>query len=237
MSADLLKPLATFCTQSISQRYIKTVRNLGDAWRTLAEQPLLPEHTDLAVIETTFGVTLTIRNDFNSKDFFAMLDIPSLESASQGVPRKHGITTPPRHFRIFADYGTDFIWLNYNDPIYDGESSYIELEDALSGFPHEVFDNYDSWVEIYTVNFKKRCDDPGDYSVHVFPTVAEEVAWNVAGFLLAWRIALAPHVGSVELAVGRDKYLLKKGDDTENEVTYKFLENQAEVLAKKETVE
>lgn len=57
------------------------------------------------------------------------------------------------------------------------------------------------------------------------------------GFLLAWRIALAPHVGSVEWAVGRDKYLLKKGDDTENEVTYKFLENQAEVLAKKETVE
>ena len=166
-----------------------------------------------------------------------MLDIPSLESASQGVPRKHGITTPPRHFRIFADYGTDFIWLNYNDPIYDGESSYIELEDALSGLPHEVFDNYDAWVEIYTANFKKRCDDPGDYSVHVFPTVAEEVAWNVTGFLLAWLIALAPHVGSVELAVGRDKYLLKKGDDTENEVTYKFLENQAEFLAKKETVE
>lgn len=239
MPPDLVKPLAAFCTQSKSQRFIKTVRNLGDAWRTLSEQPSL-EHTDSAVIETTFDLNFNFKKVFNSRqDFSAKFDIPPLETASQewqSTPVTSS-TTSPRHFRIFADYGTDFIWLNDNDPTYNGESSYIELEDALAGLPHEVFDNYDAWVEIYTANFKETCDDPGDYSVHVFPTATEEVAWNVAGFLLAWRIAMAPHVGSIELAVGREKYLLKKGDDTGNWVTYTFLEDQAVFLAKKETVE
>lgn len=238
MPADILKPLATFCSQSIAQRYIKTVRNLGDAWRTLAEQPSLPEHGDSAVIETTFGMNLTIKKDFNKRqDFFAKLDIPVDETASEDVQSTHDTTSSgPRHFQIFTDYGTDFIWLNDNDPTYNGESSHIELEDALSGLPKEVVDNYDAWVETYTTNFKERCDKPGDYAAHVFPAVAEEVGWNVAGFLLAWRIALAPHVGSVEFGVGREKYVLKKGEGVED-VIYSFLEDQARFLKKGETLQ
>lgn len=77
--------------------------------------------------------------------------------------------------------------------------------------------------------------DPGEFSVHVFPTIAEEVAWNVGRFLLAWRIALATHVGSVEFGVGREKYLLRKGEDVENDVIYSFLEDQAVFLANGET--
>jgi hypothetical protein len=95
-------------------------------------------------------------------------------------------------------------------------------EDALDGLPNEVVDNYDAWVELYRTNFKEICDDPGDYSVHIFPTVMEEVAWNVAGFLLAWRIALAPHVGSVEFEVGHEMHVLRKGEDVENDVIYSF---------------
>lgn len=133
MPADILKPLVTFCSQSIAQRYIKTVRNLGDAWRTLAEQPSLPEHGDSAVIETTFGLNLTTRKDFNGgEDFSAKLDIPSLEPVSEDVQSTDDTTlSSPRHFQIFPDYGTDFIWLNDNDPTYNGESSHIELKDAL----------------------------------------------------------------------------------------------------------
>lgn len=233
MSVNLLKPLATFCTQSTSQRYIKTVKNLGDTWRALAEQPPLPEHTDRAVIETTFGLNLTIDKHFNNReDFSASLDVPSHETASQIV---QSTRSSPRHFRIFPDYGTEFIWPSDNDPAYNGESSHIELEDELTGLPMEVIDNYDAWVESYTTNFKTRCDDPGECSVHVFPTIAEEVAWNVARFLLAWRIALATHVGSVEFGVGREKYLLRKGEDVENDVIYSFLEYQAVFLANGET--
>ena len=201
MPPDLLKPLSTFCTQSKSQRFIKAVRNLGDAWRTLSEPSL--EDPDSAVIETTFGLNFNLKKDFGSRqDFSSKLNVPSLATAS--VESQQGQSSPnststigPRHFRIFPDYGTDFIWLNYNDPTYDGESSYIELEDALSGLPHEVFDNYDAWVEIYTANFKKRCDDPGDYSVHVFPTVATLLGFCLPGLLhwprmwvaLSWQLA------------------------------------------------
>lgn len=236
MPPDLLKPLAAFCTQSKSRRFIKTVRNLGDAGRNLSEQPSF-EHTDAVVIETKFGLNFKLRKDFNSRhDFSVKLDIAAFEPASQDVQSTHTTTTSgPRHFRIFADYGTDFIWLNDNDLKYNDQGSYIELEDALDRLPNEVVDNYDAWVEIYTTNFKERCDDPGDYSVDVFPTVMEEVAWNVAGLLLAWRVALAPHVGSVEFGVGREKHVLRKGENVENVVIYSFLEDQAVFLSEGET--
>ncbi|KAE8553138.1 hypothetical protein TMatcc_007438 [Talaromyces marneffei ATCC 18224] len=220
MSTDLLKPLAAFCTQSISQRYIKTVRNLGD----LAEQP---EHVDSAVIETTFGLNLKIRKDFNNKQhFFAKLDIPSLETASQDI---QSASSSPRYFRIFPDYGTDFIWLDKNDPEYD--QCYIDPEDAFSGLPKSLAADYDAWVETYTTNFEERFEETGYFPAQTFPTVVEEVAWNVTGFLLAWRIVLAPYVGSVEFdGGGRRKYLLRKGKDVENDMIYSFLEEQAMFL-------
>lgn len=82
-------------------------QNLGDTWRALAEQPPLPEHTDRAVIETTFGLNLTIDKHFNNReDFSASLDVPSHRTASRIV---QSTTSSPRHFRIFPDYGTEFI--------------------------------------------------------------------------------------------------------------------------------
>jgi hypothetical protein len=138
-----------------------------------------------------------------------------------------------RNYRIFTDYGTDFIWLK-NDA---DESNYIEAADAQSNLPKEVFENYSAWVEAYTVSFKERCEDPGDYSAHVFLTATKEVSWSVAGYFLAWRIAMAPQVGSVEFAVGDGKYLLRKGKDVENDVTYSFLEDQAMLLARGESTE
>jgi hypothetical protein len=113
--AGLLKPLAIFCSQPQSQRYIKTIHNLGDSWRTLADTSNL----------TSFA----------------------------------------------ADQDKIII--------------YVEAADALSSFPHSVFQNYNAWVDTYTDNFKKRCEATQDYSANVFLTAAEQVAWQIAGYLLA----------------------------------------------------
>jgi hypothetical protein len=45
---------------------------------------------------------------------------------------------------------------------------------------------------------------------------------------LAWRIARSPQVGSVEYSLGREKYVLEQGK--ESDVTLAFLEDQAALL-------
>ena len=67
-----------------------------------------------------------------------------------------------RHYRIFSDYGTDFIWQSLDD-IRLGEDSHVESEEVLSSFPPFVLELYDAWVEKYDNNFKTRCEDTKNY--------------------------------------------------------------------------
>lgn len=110
MTSGILKPLAVFCSQSQSQRYIKTIRNLGDAWGTLAEEPITESDRKFAFIETTFDFTLRITNGLENAT--------SVEMTTSGAPSTKGPSTPMepvRHYRIFPDYGTDFIWRSPHD--------------------------------------------------------------------------------------------------------------------------
>lgn len=234
MASGILKPLAVFCSQSQSQQYIKSVRNLGDAWRTLAEKP--PTDPDgSTVIETTFDFVLEItfmsgqRPEFNATPS----DIKSVEMKTHGhLPPSQ--TIPLRHYRIVADYGTDFVWRQVED-IKSGEDSHVDVDEVLSEHPSSVLNLYDAWVDTYSTLFKERCEDTQDYSATVFPTVSEEVAWHVAGYLLAWRIVMGPGVGSVEYSTGRSKYMLERGKETG--ATLDFLTDQVEILARGELLE
>ena len=69
----------------------------------------------------------------------------------------------------------------------------------------------------------------------VFLSASEEVAWNVAGYLLAWRIVMAPQIGSIRYSAGNSKYLLEKGNETS--VTRTFLKDQMEILARRESTD
>lgn len=60
---SVTKPLAVFCSQPQSQQYIKTVINLGDAWRTLAEEPVSESDRKVAIIQTTFDLSLKIKHE------------------------------------------------------------------------------------------------------------------------------------------------------------------------------
>ncbi|KAJ5200004.1 hypothetical protein N7491_009199 [Penicillium cf. griseofulvum] len=124
-------------------------------------------------------------------------------------------TESPRHYSMFADYGTDFIWRDFDD-LRPGEGDFLEL--------------YNAWVDTYTDNFSERRDKTQNYYADIFLTASEEVAWNVAGILLAWRITLAPQVGSIEYSTGYLKYLLGKGKETN--VTLQLLQDQVDILTK-----
>ena len=238
MATGLLKPLAVFASQPQSQRYIKSTRNLGDSWQSLAENPHLESDANSAVVETQFDFILKIvkplegptleEKDLSKQSIVQMSTNENLypSSVEEIAPEEH-----PRLYRIFADYGTDFIWRDPDDVRpEEGEDIVLDPEEVLASYPPSVLELYDYWVDTYTENFKTRLEETGDYNADLFLTVSEAVAWNVAGFLLAWRISMAPDVGGVEYEVGSSSYVLKKGEETS--VTLKFLQDQADILEK-----
>jgi hypothetical protein len=249
MASGLLKPLAVFCSQSQSQRYIKAVRNLGDAWRSLAEKPLSKSEEDSALVETNFDFVLKITNILEEQrqsestivemsahepsisllNVSSELSLSTKSSATSLSTRPSTSTETPRHYRIFADYGTDFIWRDPDDLRPEEGDCMLEAEEVLSTFPLSVLELYNAWVDTYTDNFSERREKTENYYADVFLTASEEVAWNVAGFLLAWRITLAPQVGRIEFSAGCSKYLLEKGKETS--VTLQFLQDQVDILA------
>ncbi|PYI16939.1 hypothetical protein BO86DRAFT_391535 [Aspergillus japonicus CBS 114.51] len=234
MASSLVKPLAIFCKQSQSQRYIKTIRNLGDAWRSLAEEPLPESDATSILVETNFDLIVKIKN---AKEEQSSSSSPVIVEISTREPlvtpnEESSISEPPRHYRIFADWGTDFIWRDFDDLRGEEGDCMLEAEEILCSpvYPPSVFEHYDAWVETYTENFNQRRNKTGDFHASTFANVAEEVAWNVAGYLLAWRIAMAPDVGSIEFSAGVSKYTIEKGNETR--VTLSFLQDQVELLGK-----
>ncbi|OGE58582.1 hypothetical protein PENARI_c001G03122 [Penicillium arizonense] len=119
MASSLLKPLDVFCSQSQSQRYIKTIRNLGDAWRSLAEIPLTESDKNSALVETSFDFVLKVTNALEEQQS----EPTTVEMSTQEPPisttsvstTTSTATEPPLNYRIFADYGTDFIWRDPDD--------------------------------------------------------------------------------------------------------------------------
>lgn len=232
MASGLLRPLAIFCSQSQSQRYIKAIKNLGDAWRTLSEQPLFESEKDSTCIETNFDFILRIKIDLEEQ-CQSKSTIVEMSTGEPLLPSTSKQSTPirnPRHYRIFADYGTDFLWRDPDDVTPEEGDTALDPEEVLASYPPSVLELYDAWVDTYTENFKKRREEPGTYHVTTFSTASEEVAWNVAGFLLAWRITMAPEVGRIEFTAGHSKYGLENGKETS--VTLAFLQGQVDILTK-----
>ncbi|KAI9924194.1 hypothetical protein MW887_007144 [Aspergillus wentii] len=225
---SIVKALAAFCSQSQSQQYIQKVRNLGDAWRTLADSNDAKADDDTIIIETTFDMIMKIKNPTDDEGCAVEFEVPSHQSQSQPVEANQ-----LRHYHIFPDFGTDFIWRNKSDPFYS-EGAYIDSSEALASFPSAVLEHYDKWVDTYSEYFKSRCDDTGDFDAAVFPNNREEVAWTVAGYLLAWRIALADEIGSVEYSPESTTYMLEKGKETE--MTVAFLKNQLRLSMQGEVI-
>ncbi|CAI7640095.1 unnamed protein product [Penicillium palitans] len=166
MTSKLLNPLAVFSRQSQSQKYIKSIKNVGDAWRTLSEEPCTGSDRT-TVIETTFDFILKITTE--SDDLTVEMTTIEIPSA------KLEPSNPPRHYRIFPEYGTDFLWRAEED-ISDDQQGYTESEEELVSFPYSVLEVYNAWVDEWSANWEKRIKDTQDHHAPVFSDRIEQVA-------------------------------------------------------------
>lgn len=144
-----------FCSQSQSQQYIKTVKNLGDAWRTLAEEPTTELDQNSTVIETRFDLTQKTTNEIERKCGSEPTSVEMKTNEVLSTESSSPVETEPvRHYRIFSDYGTDFIWRNLDD-IRPEEDSHVESEEVLSSFPSSVLGLYNVCSK-HTTTISKR---------------------------------------------------------------------------------
>lgn len=60
---DIRRPLGVFAKQAESQCYIKSIRNLGDAWRKLSDKPLPECDKNTIFVEATFGLDIKFTPD------------------------------------------------------------------------------------------------------------------------------------------------------------------------------
>ncbi|PYH86448.1 hypothetical protein BO82DRAFT_360751 [Aspergillus uvarum CBS 121591] len=184
MPSDLLKPLAVLARQPQSQRCIKAIRNLGDAWHRLTDEPLSELDTKLHTRGNQLRPGPKIQN---AQEDQSSLSNPITVEMSTREPlttpnEEPPVSEPSRHYRILADWGTVFIWRDY-DNLRGGEGDcMLEAEEILCSpvYPPSVFEHYGAWVDLYTDSFDRRCNKTGDFHASTFATVAEEVAWNVA---------------------------------------------------------
>lgn len=202
-----LEPLTVFTTHPQSQHYIKSTADESDSVTT---------------IETTFDLTLKITKTTPDETQ------PTIEAfLSTEQQQSNEAETKPRHYRIFPDYDTDFITRSTSDTQPD-EDCDVEAGEVLEPLPASVRERYKAWVGAYNGNYKKRVVDTGDEEAAVFGTVEEEVAWCVAGFLLAWRVTFAPQIGSVQYGPGRKRYFVP--GERQLPATMGFLKDQVELL-------
>ncbi|CAI7670499.1 unnamed protein product [Penicillium bialowiezense] len=329
---EIRKPLSVFAKQSESQRYIKNIRNLGDAWRRLSDQdePLAECDRDSILIETHFGLNMEIAPA--GVEIFVVPVTESTEStteqdstviSAQATPA-HDATKEPRTFaetelatkkatvstqaieiqepkqepsmatkpnsmegpsiltepgvatkesdpstqttvihepaqeppipteidlamqepsmptkedtqtqksprfgsgertkkyRIWADFCTDFLWHAPDD-------NPMESADLLESpsYPPSLLELYDAWVDTYNDSFERRLNKTGDFKASVFANTSENVAWEVAGYLLAWRMAMSPDVESIEYNAGGKEWMLQKDKGEETKLTKEFFE-------------
>ncbi|KAJ5352183.1 hypothetical protein N7452_001157 [Penicillium brevicompactum] len=300
---QIRKPLGIFAKQSESQRYIKNIRNLGDAWRRLSDEPVAD--CDKVIVETNFGLTVnftpagvemsvdpvteptrstadkeptastqaTARHESTQKpststeagkiqepaqdrymatepdvakqEMYTSTQVAATQEPSQNPPgptetdlaMQERFTTAkastetqnlpthpktqepemPKQYRIWADFTTDFL-------LHAPDDEYVESADLLqsASCPPSLLELYDAWVATYNDNFDIRLNQTGDFKASIFATAAGHVAWAVAGYFLAWRIAMAPDVDWIAYNAGGKEWILQKGQGEETKLTKEF---------------
>ena len=209
-ASKLFKSLAVFVNQPESQPYIKSIRSLDGIRPTKTDKNTI-------IIETISDLTLKIT--YNEED-------NSITSVETSIPEQQPTTTDPRHYRMFADCGAEFIWRDVDDVRPEEDESYLEPDEIFASFTPSMREHYDAWGSTYNNYFTARLWNPADFGAPLWHSADEQVAWHVGGFLLGRRFALDPQVGSMKYLDGT---LLERGK--EMSVTLEFLKNQADLLA------
>jgi hypothetical protein len=224
MRSDILAPLAAFCDRGFRD-YVFDMKNLSDSGNSFGEIVSTSSGHSLTVIETRFDLTLQVIHGPNEPTTVAMTTCTSPEPPRSQKPHDELLQS----YKIRPEYGTTFIseLLPCAPDLVGGDLDSIEI---LSAYPPCVMEYYMMWVAEYNKGWRGRCKPSGRICENVFFSAEEEVSWNVAGYLLAWRIAMAPEVRSVEYSTRQSRYILKTGNETD--ITIQFLKEQLYLLEK-----
>ncbi|KAH8705853.1 hypothetical protein BGW36DRAFT_354245 [Talaromyces proteolyticus] len=161
MSSNIPRPLAIFYTQTQSQKYIKPVLNLEDAWRSIVEK--LGDEQDTTFIRTTFDVDINIQDSASEGTSLLLLkQNHSRQHYKIEIPISQHL--PPHSLLIIFEF------LLITGLIFFGSTPRIQTihktirmskqKKHFSLFQTEVFENYDTWVDTYTSNFQSDARTP-----------------------------------------------------------------------------
>lgn len=225
MTSDILAPLAAFCGDSRFRDYVSNTKNISDAGTSFGEIISTSLGHSLIVIETKFDMTLQVMHGPDEPTTVAMTTCTSPEPPRSQKPHDELLQC----YKICPEYGTTFISETMPcAPHFVGSN--LDSIEILSAYPPCVMEYYLLWVAHYNESWRDRCDRRGIISKNPFLSAQEEVSWNVAGYLLAWRIAMAPAVRWVEYSTRQSQYTLKTGNETD--ITIQFLKEQLYLLEK-----
>jgi hypothetical protein len=225
MRSDILAPLATFCGDRRFRDSVLNMKNLSDSGNSFGEIVSTSSDHSLTVIETRFDLTLQVMHGPDEPTTVAMTTCTSRET-----PRSQKVHDELlQSYKIRPEYGTTFISETIPcSPDFVG--SELDSVEILSAYPPAVMEYYMMWVAEYNEAWRDRGKQSVNICENVFFSAEEEVSWNVAGYLLAWRVAMAPEVGSVEYSTRQSWYILKTGNETD--ITIQFLKEQLYLLEK-----
>lgn len=225
MTSNILAPLAAFCRDPRFKDYVFDIKNLSDLGNSFGAILLTSSDNSLTVIETTFDMTLQVMHGPDEPTTVAITTYQSPETPTLCKLPEELL----RSYKIRPEYGTDFI----SEKISCAPHSIGEVHDSieiLSSYPPSVLEHYMMWVMEYNESWQEKCDETVNISENVFFSAEEEVSWNVAGYLLAWRIAMAPDARLVEYSTRQFQYILQTGNETS--ITMQFLKEQLYLLEK-----
>ncbi|KAI9706247.1 MAG: hypothetical protein M1820_004822 [Bogoriella megaspora] len=103
---------------------------------------------------------------------------------------------------ISPEYQTDFLWLH--DEVSGRNTrkkmTYVSLDDLASNpaWPAALKTSYQSWVDDYNRRFYERLDKTRGSKATLWDTTAEEMAWQLDGFFLAWSISKVQGLRTVQ---------------------------------------
>lgn len=192
--------------------------------------PLLPQSQSpcplTLIIQTKYGIKVELTHD-GSKVFAITANKPT-ESALPGLGqperelRTGGIELPsnsptlqpiePRYrYRLLPDWQTSYLWYDVTWPENPQDSPAIDFDAIEERYP-ELFPFYIEWQELQEDLFARQFSEDSDSQEDGAVNIAQLLAWELNGFLIACWLVFQEDVSAVEYKPGDVAYLLERGN-------------------------
>lgn len=169
----------------------------------------------IGLLQTTFGLQLEVSD---IKDRWGAVIIPddrSLKQLENDSQKKKTKSSIPQYYRLFSDYQTSFFW-------YDEYSPRENPPDIPHINQDIIKERYPALMPFHAecvMRYQKAFDQ--GFDKWVFPNLTTHVAWEVAGFFIAWWIVMQDEETCIRYELVSKHYVIKK-DNVEQKL-WEFL--------------